>query len=174
LGDALAFEDPDDPGKGLVFDGRIAEDFKLATGTWVATGRLRGLMINAFAPYLRDVVLAAPDRDYLGALIFPDPEACRALAPDVGTDVAALFSDPRVRHEFQIRLNALAREATGSSNRVVRAMLMVEPPSMDAGEATDKGSINQRNVLKRRAALVDELYAEPPSPRVITITERKA
>ncbi len=174
LGDALAFEDPDDPGKGLVFDGRIAEDFKLATGTWVATGRLRGLLNNAFAPYVRDVVLTAPDRDYLGALLFPDPEACRALAPDLKGDVAALLSDPRVRREFQTRLDALAREATGSSNRVLRAMLLEEPPLMDAGEATDKGSINQRNVLKRRAALVDELYAEPPSPRVITTTEQKA
>jgi len=174
LGDALAFEDPDDPGKGLVFDGRIAEDFKLATGTWVATGRLRGLMVNALAPYVRDVVLTAPDRDYLGALIFPDPEACRALAPDIVGEVAALLSDPRVRREFQRRLDTLAREATGSSNRVARAMLMEEPPLMDAGEATDKGSINQRNVLKRRAVLVDELYAEPPSPRIITTTERKA
>jgi feruloyl-CoA synthase len=174
LGDALAFEDADDPGKGLVFDGRIAEDFKLATGTWVATGRLRGLTNNAFAPYVRDVVLTAPDRDYLGALLFPDPEACRALAPDLKGDVAALLSDPRVRREFQARLDTLAREATGSSNRVVRAMLMEEPPLMDAGEATDKGSINQRNVLKRRAVLVDELYAEPPSPRVITTTEQKA
>jgi feruloyl-CoA synthase len=79
-----------------------------------------------------------------------------------------------VRGEFQSRLDALARQATGSSNRVVRAMLMAEPPSMDAGEATDKGSINQRNVLKRRAALVDDLYAEPPSPHVITIIQRKA
>jgi feruloyl-CoA synthase len=174
LGDALAFEDPDDPGKGLVFDGRIAEDFKLATGTWVATGRLRGLINNAFAPYVRDVVLTAPDRDYLGALLFPDPEACRALAPDLKGDGATLLSDPRVRREFQTRLDALAREATGSSNRVVRAMLMEEPPLMDAGEATDRGSINQRNVLKRRAALVDELYAEPPSPHVITTTEQKA
>ncbi|MBV8510764.1 MAG: feruloyl-CoA synthase [Xanthobacteraceae bacterium] len=174
LGDALAFEDPDDPGKGLVFDGRIAEDFKLATGTWVATGRLRGLLNNAFAPYVRDVVLTAPDRDYLGALLFPDPEACRALAPDLKGDLAALVSDPRVRREFQTRLDTLAREATGSSNRVLRAMVLEEPPLMDAGEATDKGSINQRNVLKRRAAVVDELYAEPPSPRVITTTEQKA
>jgi feruloyl-CoA synthase len=172
LGDALSFEDPADPGKGLVFDGRIAEDFKLATGTFVATGRLRAGMVNAFAPYVRDVVLTGPNRDDLGALIFADPEACRALAPDAASD--ALFADPRVRAEFQKRLDTLARESTGSSNRVVRAMLMSEPPSLDLGEATDKGSINQRNVLKHRAALVDELYADPPSPRVIAITERKA
>ncbi|HSR77118.1 MAG TPA: feruloyl-CoA synthase [Xanthobacteraceae bacterium] len=163
LGDALALEDPADPGKGLVFDGRIAEDFKLATGTWVATGRLRARMIDAFAPYLRDAVLTGPDRDDLGALLFPDPVACRALAPDVPGDTAELLADPRVRAEFQKRLDALAKEATGSSNRVVRAMLMTEPPSLDAGEATDKGSINQRNVLKSRAALVQELYDEPLS-----------
>ena len=107
-----------------------------------------------------------------GDPLVPDPEACRALAPDITGDVAALLADPRVRREFQTRLDALALDATGSSNRVARAMLMEEPPLMDAGEATDKGSINQRNVLKRRAALVDELYAELPSPRVIT-TERK-
>jgi feruloyl-CoA synthase len=174
LGDALAFEDPAKPGKGLLFDGRIAEDFKLATGTWVATGRIRAQLINAFAPYVRDAVLTAPDRDDLGALIFPDIEACRALAPDVGGDATALLADARVRREFQGRLDALARQATGSSNRVMRAMLMSEPPSMDAGEATDKGSINQRNVLKRRAALVEELYAEPLSPKVIAITQREA
>jgi feruloyl-CoA synthase len=174
LGDALAFEDPAEPGKGLVFDGRIAEDFKLATGTWVATGRLRARLIDAFAPYVRDAVLTAPDRDDLGALMFPDPEACRALAPDTTGDVAALLADPRLRHELQKRLDAVATESTGSSNRVVRIMLMAEPPSMDAGEATDKGSINQRNVLRNRAALVEELYAEPLSPRVVAITQRKA
>ena len=174
LGDALAFEDPADPGKGLVFDGRIAEDFKLATGTWVATGRLRARMIDAFAPYLRDAVLTGPDRDDLGALLFPDPVACRLLVPDVTGDPAELLADPRVRAEFQKRLDALAKEATGSSNRIVRAMLMTEPPSLDAGEATDKGSINQRTVLKNRAALVQELYDEPLSRRVITLTQPKA
>jgi feruloyl-CoA synthase len=169
LGDAVAFEDPADPAKGVLFDGRIAEDFKLSTGTWVSTGRLRARMIDVFAPYVRDVVLAGPDRDDLGALIFPDIEACRALAGGATGDAAAIVSDPRVRKEFQDRLAVLAREATGSSNRVARIALMAEPPSMDAGEATDKGSINQRNVLKHRAALVDALYAEPPSPPTITL-----
>ena len=157
-----------------MFDGRIAEDFKLATGTWVATGRLRARMIDAFAPYLRDAVLTGPDRDDLGALLFPDPVACRLLVPDVTGDPAELLADPRVRAEFQKRLDALAKEATGSSNRIVRAMLMTEPPSLDAGEATDKGSINQRTVLKNRAALVQELYDEPLSRRVITLTQPKA
>ena len=169
LGDAVAFEDVDDPGKGLLFDGRIAEDFKLSTGTWVSTGRLRARIIDMFAPYVRDVVLAGPDRDDLGALIFPDLEACRALAPDVKGDAAAIAADPRVRKEFQNRLAVLTKEATGSSNRVARLTIMPQPPSMDAGEATDKGSINQRNVLKHRAALVDELYADPPAPHTITL-----
>ncbi len=169
IGDAVAFDDANDPGKGLLFDGRIAEDFKLSTGTWVSTGRLRARMIDAFAPYIRDVVLAGPDRDDLGALVFPDMETCRALAPDGRGDAASVLADPRVRAEFGRRLTALAKEATGSSNRVVRAMLMTEPPSMDAGEATDKGSINQRNVLRHRAALVEELYAKTPSPRAIVL-----
>jgi len=169
LGDAVAFEDPADPAQGLLFDGRIAEDFKLSTGTWVSTGRLRARMIDLFAPYVRDVVLTGPDRDDLGALIFPDIDACRTLAPDVAGGAEAVVADPRVRRDFQHRLAALAKEATGSSNRVARIALMADPPSMDAGEATDKGSINQRNVLKHRAAQVDALYAEPPAPPTITL-----
>jgi feruloyl-CoA synthase len=167
IGDAVAFEDPDDPAKGLLFDGRIAEDFKLSSGTWVSTGRLRAQLIDAFAPYVRDVVLTGPDRDDLGALVFPDVEACRDLAGGLKGDAATILADARVRTEFQTRLTHLAKTATGSSNRVRRLMLMSELPSMDRGEATDKGSINQRNVLKYRAALVDELYADPPSPRAI-------
>ena len=170
IGDAVAFEDVDDPGKGLLFDGRIAEDFKLSTGTWVSTGRLRARINDVFAPYVRDAVLTGPDRVDLGALIFPDIEACRTLAPDVKGDAAALVGDPRVRKEFQNRLAALTKEATGASTRVARLMILSEPPSMDVGEATDKGSINQRNVLRHRAALVDELYAATPSPRTITLT----
>ena len=90
IGDAVAFEDPNDPGKGLLFDGRIAEDFKLSTGTWVSTGRLRARMIDVFSPYVRDVVLTGPDRDDLGALIFPDVEACRTLAGGAAGDAAAV------------------------------------------------------------------------------------
>src|SRR5262249_57090159 len=116
-----------DPGKGLLFDGRIAEDFKLATGTWVATGRLRARMIDAFAPFIRDSVLTGPDRDDIGALIFPDPVACQALAPDIIGDVAGLLADPRVRAEFQKRLDSLSKEATGSSSREGRAMLTAGP-----------------------------------------------
>ena len=171
IGDALKFADPADPGKGFLFDGRIAEDYKLSTGTWVSVGPLRARFIDAFAPYVRDVVFAGPDRDDIVALVFPDIEACRKLAPEHAADAApaAVLDDVRVRMKFASLLQSLAGLSPGSSTRVVRAILMAELPSMDKGEMTDKGSINQRAVLKNRAALVDELYATPLSSRVIAI-----
>jgi feruloyl-CoA synthase len=170
LGDALKFADPSDPGKGLLFDGRIAEDFKLSTGTWVSVGPLRARFLDHFAPYARDVVIAGADRDDLAVLVFPDIDACRKLCPDI-TDAAppALLADRRVRDEFAKRLTSLAKESPGSSARICRLALLEVPPSMDVGEATDKGSINQRTVLKHRAALVEELYAKPCPARVISI-----
>jgi feruloyl-CoA synthase len=171
LGDALKFADPADPRKGFLFDGRIAEDYKLSTGTWVSVGPLRARFIDHCAPYVRDVVFAGPDRDDIVALVFPDLEACRKLAPEHAADAAAaaVFDDVRVRAKFAGLLQALAASSPGSSTRVMRAILMAEPPSMDKGEMTDKGSINQRAVLKNRAALVDELYATPLSLRVIAV-----
>ena len=168
LGDALKFADPNDPDKGLIFDGRIAEDYKLSTGTWVSVGPLRGRFIDHFAPYVRDVVLAGADRDFIAALVFPDIEACRKLA-GLGPEatLAQIVAAPTVRLLFTERLFALAADSKGSSTRVERVILMAEPPSMDKGEATDKGSINQRAALATRAALVDELYADTPSPNVI-------
>ena len=168
IGDALKFADPEDPMKGLLFDGRIAEDFKMSTGTWVSVGPLRARFIDHFAPYVRDVVLASPDRDFIGALVFPDIEACRKLA-GLGADAtpSAILDAAPVRAKFAELLTKLAAEARGSSTRVARLILMAEMPSLDKGEMTDKGSINQRAVLKNRAALVDELYAEEISPRVI-------
>ena len=169
IGDALKFEDPADPAKGLLFDGRIAEDFKLATGTWVSVGPLRAAFIAHCAPLVRDVVLAGAERDEVTALVFPDLDACRRLAPELAPDVAAahLLADPLVRAQFTRLIEALAAPARGTSNRVVRAILLAQPPSLDIGEMTDKGSINQRAVLAHRAALVEELYADPPSPNVI-------
>ena len=171
IGDALKFADPADAGKGFLFDGRIAEDYKLSTGTWVSVGPLRARFIDAFAPYVRDVVFAGPDRDDIVALVFPDVEACRRLAPEHAADAppAAVLDDVRVRLKFASLLQALAASSPGSSTRVMRAILMAEPASMDKGEMTDKGSINQRAVLKNRAALVDELYATPLSSRIIAI-----
>jgi feruloyl-CoA synthase len=170
LGDALKFVDPSDAGKGLLFDGRIAEDFKLSTGTWTSVGPLRARFIDHFAPLVRDVVFAGPDRDDIAALVVPDIEACRklsGLAAEVSP--AAVLDAPRLRTAFAGLLQKLASASPGTSTRVARAILMAEPPSMDKGEMTDKGSINQRAVLKNRTALVDELYATPLSSQVIAI-----
>jgi feruloyl-CoA synthase len=169
LGDALLFVEPGDPSKGFIFDGRIAEDFKLATGTWVSVGPLRAKFLAHCAPYLRDIVLAGHDGPYVAALIFPNVEACRALV-EGGTD-AEVVRNERVHAKFTKLLGELAKTSTGSSNRVARAMLMEEPPSIDKHEVTDKGSFNQRAVLTNRAALVEELYAPQPSARTIVITE---
>ena len=168
LGDALKFVDPHDAGRGLLFDGRIAEDYKLSTGTWTSVGPLRARFIDHFAPLARDVVFAGPDRDANVALVFPDIEACRKLS-GLGVDAtpAAIVDAPSVRLKFKELLGKLATAGSGASTRVARAVLMAEPPSMDKGEMTDKGSINQRAVLKNRAALVDELYAAPLSSQII-------
>jgi feruloyl-CoA synthase len=171
LGDALRFEDPADPAKGLLFDGRIAEDFKLATGTWVSVGPLRARFLAHFAPLAKDVVIAGADLDDIRVLVFPDLDGCRALASGLAQASAAdLAADAHVRAEFQRRLAGFAAEATGSSNRVVAAMLLAELPSLDAGEITDKGSINQRAVLRCRAEAVRDLYAAPPPAHVILST----
>jgi feruloyl-CoA synthase len=146
-GDALKFLDPEDPALGLEFDGRIAEDFKLTTGTWVSVGPLRARAIAAGDPWVQDVVVAGHDRDEVCALVIPRPGA-------QGLDLQKL-------------LDALAASSTGSSNRVARAMLLPGPLSIDAGEITDKGSVNQRAVLKWRADLVEMLYTEPYDPRVL-------
>ena len=176
IGDALKFADPADPAKGLLFDGRLAEDFKLATGTWVSVGPLRAAFIAHFAPLARDVVLAAADRDETTALVFPDLDACRNAAPGMAADSPArlLLADPRVVAEFARRLDSFFAAASGTSNRVTRIILLDEPPSLDRGEMTDKGSINQRAVLANRAKLVEELYAEAPPSRVIVAGAKRA
>jgi feruloyl-CoA synthase len=173
IGDALKFVDAADPTQGLLFDGRLAEDFKLLSGTWVSAGALRAQFVDHCAPLVRDAVIAGADRDDIAVLVFPDIEVCRKLA-SLAADAApaAVLGDPKLREEFKKRLNALARQSTGGSTRICRLILMAEPPSLDAGEATDKGSINQRAVLTRRAALVNELYANQPSANVIAIDQR--
>jgi feruloyl-CoA synthase len=169
IGDAVKFADPQDPAKGLLFDGRLAEDFKLATGTWVSVGPLRAAFIAHCAPLVRDVVLAGVERDEVTALIFPDVDACRALVPELAPDapLPQLLADARVRSAFSSKLASFAAAATGASGRIMRAVLLAEPASLDIGEMTDKGSINQRAVLAHRAALVEALYAEPPPPHII-------
>ncbi|WP_229507243.1 feruloyl-CoA synthase [Pseudoduganella rivuli] len=162
-GDAVKWYDPDQPDLGFVFDGRVAEDFKLYTGTWVSVGPLRGRIIIEGAPCLQDVVIAGHDRAEVGILIFPNVAQCRRLAAQHGFDAAdasdaqVLQSAP-VRGFFQAMLQRLYQHGTGSANRVARALILLDPPSIDKGEITDKGSINQRAVLTQRAALVTALY----------------
>ena len=171
MGDAMRFVDPADPARGLMFDGRLAEDFKLSTGTWVSVGPLRARILAHAAGYVQDVVIAGHDRDLVAALIFPNLQLCRALCPDLGEDAAAraVLDDRRVRQRFQALLEDLAHASTGSSTLIARALLLDEPPSIDAREITDKSSLNQKAVLQHRAALVDELYGPTPSSRVIAI-----
>jgi feruloyl-CoA synthase len=169
FGDALKPADPNDFHAGFDFDGRIAEDFKLASGTWVSVGPLRARFIAACAPLVRDVVIAGINRDEISALVILDVDGCRlinpALPPD---DLNAAAADPLVRDAFRERFQKLLASATGSSTRIARAILIDTPLSIDRGEVTDKGSINQRAVLEHRSHLIEELYSPTPSPRVIT------
>jgi len=154
IGDAMKFADPARPEKGLVFDGRVAEDFKLSSGTWVHVGAVRVKLIAAGDPLIQDAVITGHDRDEVGALVFPSP-AAKDLAPEA------------LRAKVAAALKALAAEG-GSSMHPVRALVTTDPPSIDANEITDKGYINQRAVLERRAALVEKLHAKQPDAEVIT------
>ncbi|HUI57202.1 MAG TPA: feruloyl-CoA synthase [Bryobacteraceae bacterium] len=156
MGDALSFIDAEDPAKGFLFDGRITEDFKLSTGTWVSVGPLRARFILHAAPWVRDLVIAGRDRDEVTALIFPDAD-----------HYARLDENGTARAVFENLLRGFARQSTGSSNRIVRAIVLSDGPRMEAGEVTDKGSINQAAVLKHRAGLVEQLYMDPAPQAVI-------
>jgi feruloyl-CoA synthase len=159
-GDAAKPMDPAHPELGFLFDGRIAEDFKLSTGTFVSVGPLRAKIIAAGDPLVQDVVIAGINRDDIGILLFPRPDACRAFAHAAAdAPLTAVLADERVRTFFQRLVDGLWATGTGSATRVARALVVVEPPSIDRGEITDKGSINQRAVLTHRAADVDRLYA---------------
>ncbi len=159
-GDAVKWIDETDVHLGLKFDGRIAEDFKLATGTFVSVGPLRGKIIAAGAPYIQDVVLTGINLKEVGAMVFPTPKV-RELAglPD-SAPLADVLSAPAVLAHFQKVVNDLAATSTGSANRIARLCLLSEPPTIDKGEITDKGSINQRSVLHHRADTVAGLHAD--------------
>ena len=159
-GDAVKPMDPAHPERGFMFDGRTGEDFKLATGTFVSVGPLRAKVTLAGDPCVQDVVVAGINRNELGVLLFPRLDSCRALAGlPAEAPADAVLRAPAVRAFFQRLLDGLFASGTGSATRVARAMVMVQPPSIDLGEITDKGSLNQRAVLNHRAAFVDRLYA---------------
>jgi feruloyl-CoA synthase len=170
FGDALKPADPDDFHAGFDFDGRIAEDFKLASGTWVSVGPLRARLVAACAPLVRDVVIAGINRDEVSALVVLDLDGCRLINPALPLDdLAATAADPLVRATFVERLTQFLTAATGSSTRVTRAILLDTPLSIDRGEVTDKGSINQRALLEHRSQLIDELYSPTPPAHVIAL-----
>ncbi len=171
IGDAGRFADPDAPVKGLVFDGRIAEDFKQMSGTWVHTGNLRVSALSELAPVAQDIVVTGHDLEEIGFLIFPNVAACRALCPDLDAQVslAQLLADERVLACVRAGLQRLAAKGGGASTFATRALLMQEAASIDAGEITDKGYINQRAVRTRRADLVQRLYSNAPGSGVITL-----
>ncbi len=165
LGDAVRLADPDDPSKGMLFAGRVVEDFKLANGTWVRTGAVRLALLDSCAPLLSDAVICGHDQAYLGALAWPNVAACQRLAPELeGLDPAALITHPVVVEALSKRLKNTGD--LGATLVVQRLLLMDEPPSMDANEIADKGYVNQAVTRARRAHLIDALYLAEPAAHV--------
>jgi feruloyl-CoA synthase len=171
LGDALKWVDESQPERGFIFDGRITEDFKLVTGTWVSVGPLRTRIIAHFAPFIRDAVITGHDRDDLGAILILDPDGCRSFFSDiaVGVTPADLANHEGLRAALEERLASFARSASGSSTCLARITMLDEAPSIDKGEVTDKGSINQRAMLAHRKHFVEALYDRRGDLRVIAL-----
>jgi feruloyl-CoA synthase len=166
LGDALRFAVPGDPAAGFIFDGRLAENFKLATGTWVAVGALRAGLVNALGGLVSDAVIAGEGRDDLRALLVPSWANMRTAAGlGAKAEPNEVLAHPALRAVLAERLAEHARAATGSASRIVAALVLEAPLSFDRSEVTDKGSVNQRAVLRERAELVAALYGD--DPRVI-------
>ena len=170
IGDAVRFRDDGAPERGLVFDGRVSEDFKLTSGTWVSVGNLRLRAITALSPVAQDVVVAGHDRAAIRFMVFPNAARCRALCPELAPDapLADVLAHPNVRHAVATGLKSLRQGSSGSSTYAIAAIFLCEPPSIDGGEITDKGYINQRAVLTRRQDLVEVLFT-PDHPDVIPL-----
>lgn len=166
-GDAVRFVDIDNPSRGFRFDGRISEDFKLLTGTWVQVSRLRLAVLEALSPLAADIVVTGSDREEIGVLIFPSQTAMKLAGEEYCFDGGAIIC--REMHDaIQGKLQKLATSATGSSSRVCRALVMSDPPSLGNGEMTDKGSLNQNKVLMLRADLVKRLYNDDDEAVVLS------
>jgi len=169
-GDAVRLADSNDPARGVIFDGRLAEDFKLTTGTWVHVGGLRVGALAACSPVLQDAIVAGADREFVALLCWLNAAGCRTL---IGEGAPAALPD-LARHaavRTHVRRSLIDWNAAhpGSSERIARVMLLPDAPSIDANEITDKGYINQRLALERRAAEVTRLYAAAPDPDVIVV-----
>ena len=165
LGDAARFVDADDPAQGLVFDGRVTEDFKLDSGTWVSVGTLRPDLVAACSPYLQDAVIAGQDKPFVGALFWPSMAGLQTLAADPGPGTPL----EKLGAVLKDRVAAFNAGAGGSSRRISRFVILTDPPSIDVGEITDKGYVNQRATLEHRQATVEGLYATPPREGVVSV-----
>jgi feruloyl-CoA synthase len=170
IGDAGVFVDPQDPLQGIIFAGRVVEDFKLTTGTFVHVGSLRTDAIAAATPVVQDALVAGQDRPFVGLLAWPNLHACRQIVGNPDASCEDVVKHPDVLACFRSGLQAHNKSTEGASSmRIARAMLMTEPPSIDGNELTDKGYINQRAGLERRAVLVERLYADHPGEDVIIL-----
>ena len=169
IGDAGRLDDPADPSRGIVFDGRVAEDFKLLSGTWVHCGQVRLRAIAAASPVVQDAVVTGHDRESIGLLIFLNSAAARVVAGDATLTLHQLAIHPKVRAHIAHGLAADNLGRDGGSQRIARAVLLPDLPSIDYGEITDKGYVNQRAVTERRASLIERLYAEVPDADVLLI-----
>ena len=168
IGDALTIIDDGDITQGMMFNGRVVEDFKLLSGTFVNVGNLRNTINNACDPAILDCVITGHDKNYIGLLVWPNIEGCRKIACD-DLPVEELITHPAVIDHLQQCLRDHNARAGGSSNRVSRIHLMAEAPSVEGGEITEKGYVNQRATLERRDDLVKKLYEETPGDDVIII-----
>jgi feruloyl-CoA synthase len=175
MGDAAKFADPSDPCQGVMFDGRLAENFKLMSGTWVNVGELRWAIVEACAPIVQDVVITGHDRNELGILIFPNLKGCHSVCSEnVGPlDVEALVKHSQVRSSLIEKLRAYNCLYPRSSTAIARALFLTTPANSDALEINDKGYLNQRAVLDHRAELVNTLYAESPDDDVIVVAKEE-
>ena len=165
LGDAAIMVDENDPNKGIIFDGRVGEDFKLSSGTWVSVGTLRPDLVAACSPLVFDAVLTGQDKDFAGAMFWPSQATFESYVKQAEGDMQQAFI--RLNKELTEKVAAFNAKEKGSSRRIKRFLVMTEPPSIDAGEITDKGYVNQRAVTDRRAELVKGLYADPTGFGVI-------
>jgi feruloyl-CoA synthase len=167
LGDAAKFVDENDPVQGLVFDGRVTEDFKLDSGTWVSAGTLRAHAVAAASPLIFDCVVCGQDKPFVGLLAWPVAAAAKAICGN--SDPSVFVNDPKIREFVREKFASYNGAQRGSSTRVKRVILMAEPPSVDGHEITDKGYVNQRATMDRRKVLVDKLFASTPASEVIEI-----
>ena len=167
LGDAAIMVDENDPNKGIIFDGRVGEDFKLSSGTWVSVGTLRPDLVAACSPLVFDAVICGQDKDFASAMVWPSPAAFEGYVKQAGGDPAKAFAS--FASDLKAKIGAFNSRESGSSRRIKRFTVLTTPPSIDLGEITDKGYVNQRQTQDCRADIVASLYADTPGPMVVEV-----